>query len=61
MLDADTVEWFKENGGLRRENGDDFRRLLLSAAASIDPLDAFRAVRGRDARLEPLLHRRGLD
>src|SRR3954465_183684 len=25
VLDADTVEWFKENGGLRRENGDIFR------------------------------------
>ena len=25
VLDADTVEWFKENGGLRRENGDAFR------------------------------------
>ena len=25
VLDADTVEWFKENGGLTRENGDRFR------------------------------------
>ena len=29
VLDADTVEWFKENGGLRRENGDAFRSRLL--------------------------------
>ena len=29
VLDADTVEWFKENGGLRRENGDAFRQKLL--------------------------------
>jgi peptidyl-dipeptidase Dcp len=60
VLDADTVEWFKENGGLRRENGDTFRSRLLSVGGSIDPLDAFRAVRGRDADPMPLLRRRGL-
>jgi peptidyl-dipeptidase Dcp len=60
VLDADTVEWFKENGGLRRENGDVFRGRLLSVGGSVDPLDAFRAVRGRDADPGPLLRRRGL-
>ncbi|MFW3170503.1 M3 family metallopeptidase [Geodermatophilus sp. CPCC 206100] len=60
VLDADTVEWFKENGGLRRENGDAFRERLLSVGGSVDPLAAFRAVRGRDADPTPLLRRRGL-
>jgi peptidyl-dipeptidase Dcp len=60
VLDADTVEWFKENGGLRRENGDAFRSRLLSVGGSVDPLAAFRAVRGRDADPTPLLRRRGL-
>jgi peptidyl-dipeptidase Dcp len=60
VLDADTVEWFKENGGLRRENGDWFRRRLLSRGGSIDPMAAFRDFRGRDPRIEPLLARRGL-
>ncbi|MCU1670119.1 MAG: dcp [Blastococcus sp.] len=60
ILDADTVEWFRENGGLRRENGDMFRRRLLSVGGSVDPLAAFRAVRGRDADPGPLLRRRGL-
>ncbi|TKJ18804.1 M3 family metallopeptidase [Blastococcus sp. CCUG 61487] len=60
VLDADTVEWFKENGGLRRENGDAFRERLLAVGGSVDPLDAFRAVRGRDADPRPLLRRRGL-
>lgn len=60
VLDADTVEWFKEHGGLTRENGDRFRRELLSRGNSIDPLKAFRNFRGRDAVIEPLLHRRGL-
>ncbi|MGY1774853.1 M3 family metallopeptidase [Geodermatophilus sp. SYSU D00804] len=60
VLDADTVEWFRENGGLRRENGDVFRERLLSRGGSVDPLEAFRAVRGRDADPAPLLRRRGL-
>jgi peptidyl-dipeptidase Dcp len=60
VLDADTVEWFKENGGLRRENGEVFRSRLLAVGGSVDPLEAFRAVRGRDADPTPLLRRRGL-
>lgn len=61
VLDADTVEWFKENGGLTRANGAHFRSELLSRGNSRDPLESFRAFRGRDAALEPLLKRRGLD
>ncbi|MGA8789032.1 MAG: M3 family metallopeptidase [Paenarthrobacter sp.] len=61
VLDADTVEWFKENGGLTRSNGERFRSELLSRGNSRDPLESFRSFRGRDATLEPLLKRRGLD
>lgn len=60
VLDADMVDWFEENGGLRRENGDTFRDLLLSRGSSVDPLEAFAAVRGRGPSPEPLLRRRGL-
>jgi peptidyl-dipeptidase Dcp len=59
-LDADTVEWFKENGGLLRKNGDHFRATLLSRGGSADAMDLFRNFRGRDAKIEPLLERRGL-
>jgi peptidyl-dipeptidase Dcp len=61
VLDADTVEWFKENGGLTRENGDRFRQRLLGAGGSKDPLEAYRDFRGRDADIQPLLDRRGLN
>jgi peptidyl-dipeptidase Dcp len=61
VLDADTVAWFTENGGLTRENGDRFRRLLLGVGGSKDPLDAYREFRGRDAEIAPLLKRRGLE
>ncbi|GGE74925.1 M3 family metallopeptidase [Massilia psychrophila] len=59
-LDADTVEWFKENGGLTRKNGDRFRKMLLSRGGTMDAMDMFRAFRGRDAKIEPLLEKRGL-
>ena len=59
VLDADPVEWFKENGGLRGE-----RRAVPPAAArrggSRDAMEMFAAVRGRGPRIEPLLERRGL-
>ncbi|CAN5410134.1 M3 family metallopeptidase [soil metagenome] len=61
VLDADTVEWFTENGGLTRENGNRFRQLLLGVGGSKDPLEAYREFRGRDAVIAPLLKRRGLD
>ena len=60
VLDADTVEWFKENGGLTRENGEHFRRTLLGRGGSHDSMLMYREFRGRDADIEPLLRRRGL-
>jgi len=60
VLDADTVEWFRDNGGLVRANGDRFRDRLLGVGGSKDPLEAYRDFRGRDAEIEPLLKRRGL-
>jgi peptidyl-dipeptidase Dcp len=60
VLDADTVEWFRENGGLTHENGERFRERLLGVGGSIDPLQAYRDFRGRDADITPLLERRGL-
>ena len=61
VLDADTVEWFTENGGLTRANGDRFRQRLLGVGGSKDPLAAYRDFRGRDALIQPLLDRRGLN
>jgi peptidyl-dipeptidase Dcp len=60
VFDADTGEWFKENGGLNRKNGDHLRGTLMSKGGSIDSLEMFRNFRGRDAVIEPLLKRRGL-
>ncbi|NNG24842.1 M3 family metallopeptidase [Telluria aromaticivorans] len=59
-LDADTVQWFMQNGGLSRKNGDHFRKTLLSRGGTADAMDLFRSFRGRDPVIEPLLERRGL-
>jgi peptidyl-dipeptidase Dcp len=60
VLDADTVDWFKQNGGLTRANGDHFRNTLLARGGSLNSMQMFRNFRGRDATIEPLLKRRGL-
>ncbi len=61
VLDANTVEWIKKNGGLKRENGDRFRKMLLSRGGSEDPVGQFRNFTGGgDPEIGPLLERRGL-
>ena len=61
VLDADSADWFAENGGLLRSNGDHFRRTLLSRGGSEEAMTLFRNFRGRDANIAPLLERRGLN
>jgi len=61
VLDADSVEWFKEHGGLTRENGDHFRASLLSRGGSVEAMTLFRNFRGADPDITPLLTRRGLN
>jgi len=61
VLDADSVEWFKQHGGLKRENGDHFRETLLSRGGSDEALKLFRNFTGGDPDVAPLLKRRGLD
>ena len=61
VLDADSVEWFKANGGLLRRNGDHFRATLLSRGGSADAMELYRTFRGGDPDVQPLLKRRGLE
>ncbi len=60
VLDADSVEWFKENGGMKRENGDHFRKTLLSRGGSEDAMTIFKTFRGAEPNIQPLLERKGL-
>src|SRR5437762_537756 len=61
VLDADSVEWMKQHGGLKRENGDHFRETLLSRGGSDDAMTLFRNFTGGEPDVAPLLKRRGLD
>lgn len=60
VLDADTVDWFNEQGGLVPEAGRRFREKILSRGGAIDYMSAYRDFRGRDKDVAPLLRRRGL-
>jgi peptidyl-dipeptidase Dcp len=60
VLDADTVAWFEDNGGLTRENGEAYLEHVIGIGGTRDPLESYAAWRGRPAPIEPLLRRRGL-
>src|SRR5690606_36923754 len=61
VLDANTVAWIEENGGLTRANGDRFRATLLSQGGSKDALQLFTDFSGKTPDIAPLLVKRGLD
>jgi peptidyl-dipeptidase Dcp len=60
VLDDDAYAWFVEHGGATRANGRRFRDLILSRGATEDAGALYRAFRGRDPSIEPLLEQRGL-
>jgi peptidyl-dipeptidase Dcp len=60
VLDDDAYYWFKEHGGMTRANGQRFRDMILSRGGTQDPAELYRAFRGRDPIVEPLLIERGL-
>jgi peptidyl-dipeptidase Dcp len=60
VLDDDAYAWFAEHGGMTRANGQRFRDMILSRGNTEDVGAMYRAFRGRDPRIEPLLEQRGL-
>ncbi len=60
MLDFNALEYFEEHGGMTRENGDRFRKYILSVGNSIDLNIAFKNFTGKDPEIAPLLKGRGL-
>ncbi|XTE57647.1 peptidyl-dipeptidase Dcp [Enterobacter ludwigii] len=61
MLADDGYQWFVEQGGLTRENGQKFREAILSRGNSTDLAELYRQWRGHDPRIEPMLENRGLN
>ena len=60
MLADDGYQWFAEQGGLTRENGDLFRQKILSRGNSSDLKTLYESWRGGPPQLEPMLKNRGL-
>ena len=60
MLDDDAYDWFLNNGGLTLENGERFRRTILSRGATEDYTKIFNDFSGHDPSIEPMLKDRGL-
>ena len=60
MLDDDAYQWFEDNGGLTRENGNRFRQMVLSRGNTEDLAKMYAAWRGKDPSVEPMLRYRGL-
>ncbi|WP_425608307.1 M3 family metallopeptidase [Thermomonas flagellata] len=61
VLDANTQQWIREHGGLTRANGDRLRQYVLAPGGQIEAGKLFPAFAGHEARIEPLLEKRGLD
>lgn len=60
VLEADAFEWFKEHGGMTRDNGMHYRSTVLSKGGSKDAMQLYLDFRGRAAEVGPLLKKRGL-
>lgn len=58
-MDSDAWEWIKANGGVTRENGDRFRKFILSVGNSVDLNKAYKEFTGRNPDIKPLLRNRG--
>ena len=59
MLNADAWDWISTHGGMTRENGDRFRKYILSVGNSVDLNKAFKDFTGRNPDLKPLLKNKG--
>ncbi|QDO87186.1 M3 family metallopeptidase [Ornithinimicrobium ciconiae] len=60
VMDADTVAWFRDNGGMSRTAGALFRERLLGPAGSREAMETYRRFRGGDPDVGHLLARLGL-
>lgn len=61
VVDADAFQAFKEAGLFDRKTADKFRKYILAAGGTDDPMTLYKKFRGREPEIEPLLARRGLN
>jgi peptidyl-dipeptidase Dcp len=60
MLDDAAYQWFEDNGGMTRANGDRLRQMILSRGNTEDLGQMYKAWLGKEPGIEPMLKQRGL-
>ncbi|MEE4537292.1 MAG: M3 family metallopeptidase [Erythrobacter sp.] len=60
MLDRDSRQWFRENGGMTRANGQHYRDTVLSRGGTMDYFEMYENFAGRQPDVQPMLQARGL-
>ncbi|RZA18289.1 MAG: M3 family peptidase [Lysobacteraceae bacterium] len=60
VLGANTEQWIRNNGGLTLQNGDRLRKFVLAPGGEIEAGKLFPNFSGYEAKIEPLLEKRGL-
>jgi peptidyl-dipeptidase Dcp len=60
VLAADAFAYMIAQGGCTAENGDLFRKEILSRGSSREPMASYQAFRGSEPTVDALLIRRGL-
>ncbi len=60
VLDADAFSVFKKNGIFDRATADSFRKNILEKGGTAHPMVLYKAFRGQEPSIEPLLEREGL-
>lgn len=60
VLDADAFEYFKEEGIFNQEVAKKFKDNILSKGGTVHPMELYKAFRGKEPSVDPLLKRAGL-
>ncbi len=60
VLDTDAFQAFREHGLFDKKTADSFRNNVLSKGKTDDPMKMYKAFRGAEPSIEPLLKKRGL-
>lgn len=60
VLDADAFEYFKEEGIFNTEVAKKFKDNILSKGGTVHPMELYKAFRGKEPSVDPLLKRAGL-
>ena len=61
VLSSDAFARFEEEGEFNEKTGREFRSAILAMGGSREPMDLFKAFRGREPSVEPLLRHSGIN